>query len=49
MNADRWTAGSALMQAGTPEAWRGLMDNFNLLKSTQEAIGACIGAAAKSK
>ena len=33
MNADRWGAGTALMQAGNPEAWRGLMDDFNFVKS----------------
>jgi hypothetical protein len=46
---DRWGAGTALMQAGNPEAWRGLMDDFNLVKSNQEALAACHAAAAKSK
>ena len=27
MNADRWGAGTALMQAQNPEAWRGLMED----------------------
>ena len=49
MNADRWTAGSALMQAGNPEAWRGLMDDFNLVKSNQAALAACHEAAEKTK
>jgi hypothetical protein len=49
MNADRWDAGSALMQAQNPEAWRGLMDDFNLVKSNQAAIGTCLEAAAKTK
>jgi len=49
MNADRWGAGTALMQAGNPDAWRGLMDDFNLVKSNQEALAACHAAAAKSK
>ena len=48
MNADRWAAGSALMQAGNPDAWRGLMDDFNLVKSNQTALAACREAAAKS-
>jgi hypothetical protein len=48
-DADRWGAGTSLMQAGNPDAWRGLMNDFNLVKSNQEAIGACVGAAAKSK
>lgn len=49
MNADRWTAGSALMQAGNPEAWRGLMNDFDLVKSNQAALGACYEAAAKRR
>ena len=49
MNADRWGAGTALMQAGNPEAWRGLMDDFNFVKSNQAAIGTCRDAAAKAK
>ncbi len=49
MNADRWTAGSALMQAGNPEAWRGLMEDFDLVKSNQAALAACREAAAKAK
>jgi hypothetical protein len=49
MNADRWDAGGALMQAGSPEAWRGLMEDFNLVKSNQAALGVCHEAAAKAK
>ena len=49
MNADRWGAGTALMQAGNPEAWRGLMDDFNLVKSNQEALATCHEVAAKTK
>jgi hypothetical protein len=49
MNADRWGAGNALMQAQNPAAWRGLMDDFNLVKSNQAALGACRDAAAKTK
>jgi Family of unknown function (DUF6118) len=49
MNADRWGAGTALMQAGNPEAWRGLMDDFNLVKSNQAALAVCHDAAAKTK
>jgi hypothetical protein len=49
MNADRWGAGTALMQAGNPAAWRGLMDDFNLVKSNQAALAACRDAAAKTK
>lgn len=49
MNADRWDAGAALMQAQNPKAWRGLMDDFNLVKSNQAALAACHEAAAKTK
>jgi Family of unknown function (DUF6118) len=49
MNADRWGAGTALMKAGNPEAWRGLMDDFNFVKSNQAALAACREGAAKTK
>ena len=49
MSADRWDAGSALMQAQNPDAWRGLTDDFNLVKNNQAALAACRDAAAKSK
>jgi hypothetical protein len=49
LNAARWDAGAALMQAGNAAAWRGLMDDFNLVKSNQAALAACRDAAAKTK
>jgi hypothetical protein len=49
MNADRWGAGTALMQTGNPEAWRGLMNDFNLVKSNQALLAACYEAAVKAK
>jgi Family of unknown function (DUF6118) len=49
MNADRWEAGTALMQAQNPKAWRGLMDDFNFVKSNQAALAACHEAAARMK
>jgi hypothetical protein len=49
MQADRWNAGTALMQAGNPAAWRALMNDFNLVKSNQATIGTCLEAAAKTK
>jgi hypothetical protein len=49
MHGDRWGAGTALMQAGNPAAWRGLMDDFNFVKSNQAALAACRDAAAKAK
>jgi hypothetical protein len=49
MGADRWNAGAALMEAANPDAWRGLMDDFHLVKSNQAAIAACLEAAARVK
>ena len=49
MNADRWNAGVALMQAGSPDGWRGLADASNLVRVNQEALAACREAAAKAK
>lgn len=49
MNADRWNAGGALMQAGNPEAWRAMTDDFKLVTSNQAAMVACREAAAKTK
>jgi len=40
MQADRWGAGAALMQAGNLEAWRGLMDDF---KPDEEQPGGARG------
>jgi hypothetical protein len=49
MNANRWNAGIALMQAGSPDGWRGLADTSNLVRVNQEALAACREAAAKAK
>jgi hypothetical protein len=49
MGADRWNAGIALMQAGSPDGWRGLADASNLVRVNQEALAACREAAAKAK
>jgi Family of unknown function (DUF6118) len=49
MNADRWNAGAALMQAQSPEAWRVLMDAGKLAGDNSAAIAACREAAAKAK
>src|ERR1035437_4792781 len=49
MKADRWNAGIALMQAGSPDGWRGLADASNLVRVNQEARAACRAAAAMSK
>ena len=49
MNADRWNAGIALMQAGSPDGWRGVAGASNLVRVNQEALAACSEAAAKAK
>jgi len=49
MRADRWNAGVALMQAGSPDGWRGVADASNLVRVNQEALAACSEAAAKAK
>jgi hypothetical protein len=49
MGTDRWNAGAALMEAGNPDAWRGLMDDFNLLKKNQAELAVCRAAASKMK
>ena len=49
MRADRWNAGTALMQAGNPDGWRGVVDASNLVRVNQEALSACREAAGKAK
>ena len=49
MKADRWSAGIALMQAASPDGWRGVADASNLVRVNQEALAACREAAVKAK
>ena len=49
MKADRWDAGIALMQAASPDGWRGVVDASNLVRINQAALAACREAAAKAK
>lgn len=49
MQADRWNAGIALMQAGSPDGWRSLADASNLVRVNREALAACSEATAKAK
>jgi hypothetical protein len=49
LQADRWGAGAALMQAGNPQAWRGMMDEHNLVQSNREALAVCRTTAAQAK
>ena len=49
MQADRWNAGTELMQAQSPEAWRDLEFAADLLTPNKAALAACREAAAKTK
>jgi hypothetical protein len=49
MNADRWNAGTELMKAHHPEAWRDLESAAALLRPNIAALAACRDAAAKTK
>lgn len=49
MSADGWNAGISLMQSGSPQGWRGLVDASNLVRANKEALTACAEAAAKAK
>ena len=49
MRADRWNAGIALMQAGSPDGWRGVADASDLVRVNQEALTTCREAAARVK
>jgi hypothetical protein len=45
MQADRWDAGSALMQAASPQGWRAMVAASALVRANQAAITACQQAA----
>jgi hypothetical protein len=45
MQADRWDAGSALMQAASPQGWQDLVAASALVRANQDAISACQRAA----
>jgi hypothetical protein len=41
MQADRWDAGSALMQAASPQGWQNLVAASDLVRANQNALAAC--------
>jgi hypothetical protein len=45
MRGNRAQAGAALLQAGAPESWHRICDEFNLIKSDQETLATCQVAA----
>jgi hypothetical protein len=49
MQADRWQAGGALMEAASPNAWRDLEFAAALLTPNKAALTACRDSAAKAK
>jgi len=48
MNADRWNAGSYLMQSGSATGWRNIVEANDLVRANREALAACSEAAAKA-
>jgi Family of unknown function (DUF6118) len=49
MQADRWRAGGALMEAASPGVWHDLESAAALLSPNKVALAACRDAAAKTK
>ena len=49
MQADRWHAGAALMETGSPEGWRIMVGDLNLVNAYQAALALCREVAAKAK
>jgi hypothetical protein len=49
MNADRWTAGSTLMQSGDPKGWRSVVGAIDLVRANTDALTTCADAAARAK
>jgi hypothetical protein len=45
MQADRWDAGSALMQAASPQGWQNLVAASALVRANQDKVAACQQAA----
>lgn len=48
LNADRWNAGAALMQSGSPGGWQSIVDAGSLVRANREALTACAETAAKA-
>lgn len=49
MNADRWSAGIALMRSKDPRGWQNLVDASNLVRANHEVLTACAEAAVMAK
>lgn len=44
-----WEAGTRIMRAGGPEAWRAIAEAVEMRRNNREAIDACERAASKVK
>ena len=49
MNDERWKAGIALMQSGSPGGWQSIVDASNLVRANDSELRSCAEAAAKAK
>lgn len=49
MNNDRWKAGIALMESGSPEGWHSIVEASELVRANRQALSACAEAAANAK
>ncbi len=49
MGGNRWDAGAALMQAGSPQGWQSITNATELVKANQAALQACSEAAVKAR
>ncbi|PWU70725.1 hypothetical protein DK867_23200 [Ochrobactrum sp. POC9] len=49
MNNDRWKAGIALMESGSPEGWRSIVEASELVQANRQALDVCSRAAVNAK
>jgi hypothetical protein len=49
MNDERWKAGIALMQSGSPGGWQSIVDASNFVRANDSELRSCAEAAAKAK
>lgn len=49
MNNDRWKAGIALMESGSPEGWHSIVEASELVRANRQALSACAEAAGNAK
>lgn len=49
MGTDRWDAGAAIMRAGSPEGWKNIVYDYNLVNDNQKEINKCREDAVKAR